>query len=48
VAELVGDDELADIDRLSRHYGGEPFRDRESSRVSAWVDVESWHLWPPA
>jgi len=48
VAELVDDDELTDIDRLSRHYGGEPFRDRESSRVSAWVDVESWHLWPPA
>jgi PPOX class probable F420-dependent enzyme len=48
VAELVDDDGLADIDRLSRHYGGQPFRDRESRRVSAWVDVESWHLWPPA
>ena len=30
VVELVDDDELTDIDRLSRHYGGEPFRDRES------------------
>jgi PPOX class probable F420-dependent enzyme len=48
VAELVDDDELTDIDRLSRHYGGEPFRDRESRRVSAWVEIESWHLWPPA
>jgi PPOX class probable F420-dependent enzyme len=48
VAELVDDDELTDIDRLSRHYGGELFRDRESRRVSAWVEVESWHLWPPA
>ena len=48
VAELVEDDDLADIDRLSRHYGGEPFHDRESRRVSAWVEVESWHLWPPA
>jgi PPOX class probable F420-dependent enzyme len=48
VAELVDDPDLADIDRLSRHYGGEPFRDRESRRVSAWVEVESWHLWPPA
>lgn len=47
VVELVDDDELADIDRLSRQYGGEPFRDRESRRVSAWVEVESWHLWPP-
>jgi PPOX class probable F420-dependent enzyme len=48
VAELLDDDGLADIDLLSRHYGGEPFRDRESRRVSAWVEVESWHLWPPA
>ena len=48
VAELVDDPDLADIDRLSRRYGGEPFRDRESRRVSAWVEVESWHLWPPA
>jgi PPOX class probable F420-dependent enzyme len=48
VVELVDDDELTDIDRLSRHYGGEPFRNRESRRVSAWVEVESWHLWPPA
>jgi len=48
VVELVDDDELTDIDGLSRHYGGEPFRDRESRRVSAWVEVESWHLWPPA
>ena len=48
VAELVDDDELTDIDRLSRHYGGEPFRDRESRRVSARVEIESWHLWPPA
>ena len=47
VVELLDDDDLADIDRLSRHYGGEPFRDRESRRVSAWVEVESWHLWPP-
>ena len=47
VAELVDDEELADIDRLSRHYGGEPFHRRESRRVSAWVEVDSWHLWPP-
>jgi len=46
VAELVDDTDLADIDRLARHYSGEPFRDRESRRVSAWVDVSSWHAWP--
>jgi nitroimidazol reductase NimA-like FMN-containing flavoprotein (pyridoxamine 5'-phosphate oxidase superfamily) len=36
---------LADIDRLSRHYGGEGFGDRSATRVSAWIRVESWHGW---
>jgi len=48
VVELVDDENLADIDRRPRHYGGEPFHDRESRRVSAWVEVESWDLWPRA
>ena len=26
VVSLVDDDDLRDIDRLSRHYGGQPFR----------------------
>ncbi len=46
VAELVEDVGLADIDRLARHYSGEAFRDRESRRVSAWVEVLAWHAWP--
>jgi PPOX class probable F420-dependent enzyme len=45
VAELRADRELEDIDRLARHYTGRPFRDRESRRVSAWVEVERWHAW---
>jgi PPOX class probable F420-dependent enzyme len=45
VAELREDGELEDIDRLARHYTGQPFRDRESRRVSAWVEVERWHAW---
>jgi PPOX class probable F420-dependent enzyme len=36
---------LADLDRLSRHYGGEEFSDRSARRVSAWIRVESWHGW---
>jgi nitroimidazol reductase NimA-like FMN-containing flavoprotein (pyridoxamine 5'-phosphate oxidase superfamily) len=36
---------LADIDRLSRHYGGEGFGDRSAKRVSAWIRVDSWHGW---
>jgi PPOX class probable F420-dependent enzyme len=46
VVELVDDDGLEDIDRLARHYTGEPFRHRDSSRVSAWVEVDAWHCWP--
>jgi PPOX class probable F420-dependent enzyme len=45
VAELVDDERLEDIDRLARHYTGRAFRDRESHRVSAWVEVERWHAW---
>jgi PPOX class probable F420-dependent enzyme len=36
---------LADIDRLSRHYGGEEFGSRDAKRVSAWIRIESWHGW---
>jgi PPOX class probable F420-dependent enzyme len=36
---------LADIDRLSRHYGGEGFGDRDAERVSAWIRIDAWHGW---
>ncbi|MGL4745353.1 MAG: pyridoxamine 5'-phosphate oxidase family protein [Dermatophilaceae bacterium] len=36
---------LADIDRLSVHYGGEPYRVRDRLRISCWVEVERWHGW---
>jgi PPOX class probable F420-dependent enzyme len=45
VVELRDDDELADIDRLARRYTGDPFRDRESRRVSAWMEPDRWHEW---
>jgi PPOX class probable F420-dependent enzyme len=45
VAELVEDEGLRDIDRLSLHYTAQPFGNRESRRVSAWVEPESWHAW---
>jgi hypothetical protein len=44
VAEL-DEDALDDIDRISRHYTGEPYGDRERGRVSAWIEVDSWHSW---
>ncbi|MEU9350662.1 PPOX class F420-dependent oxidoreductase [Streptomyces griseoloalbus] len=45
VVDLRDDEGLADIDRLSRHYTGKPYPDRERARVSAWIEVERWHGW---
>lgn len=39
------DPDLEAIDRLSRHYTGKPYPARDRPRVSAWVDVETWHAW---
>ncbi len=48
VVELVDDPDLVDIDRLSAHYTGEPYPTRDRRRVSAWIQVESWHGWGAA
>jgi len=48
VVEIVEDEGFGDIDRLSRHYSGQPFRNRESRRVSAWIEPRSWHAWDGA
>ena len=45
VAEMVEDEELSDIDRLSRHYLGRPYPTRNRRRVSAWIEVDRWHGW---
>src|SRR3954453_14582787 len=39
---------LADIDRLSMHYRGRPYPNRERPRVSSWVRVDHWHGWGEA
>jgi PPOX class probable F420-dependent enzyme len=44
VVEMLEDD-LSDIDRISRHYTDAPYSDRERGRVSAWIEVDSWHSW---
>jgi len=36
---------LADIDRPSRHYGGDAFHQRSAKRVSAWFEITHWHGW---
>jgi PPOX class probable F420-dependent enzyme len=45
VASIEDDADLVDIDRISRHYRGRPYTNRERPRVSAWIDVEHWHAW---
>ena len=45
VVEVTPDEGLVDIDRLSTHYTGKPYRVRNRRRVSAWVAVDRWHGW---
>jgi PPOX class probable F420-dependent enzyme len=45
VDSITDDEGLRDIDRLSRHYTGNSYPDRESPRVSAQVSIERWHGW---
>ncbi|MGH3363062.1 MAG: PPOX class F420-dependent oxidoreductase [Nocardioides sp.] len=45
VVEWRDDEDLSDIDRLSQHYRGDPYRNRKRSRVSAWIEVEHVHTW---
>ncbi len=42
------DEGLRDIDRLSRHYTGRDYPDRESPRVSVHVRIDRWHGWGSA
>jgi PPOX class probable F420-dependent enzyme len=45
VASLEDDDDHAGIDRLSRHYMGGAYSNREEARVNAWIEVDRWHAW---
>jgi PPOX class probable F420-dependent enzyme len=48
VVELTDDEGLVDIDRISRHYSGQPYSNRERGRVSAWIEPEFWGGWGAA
>ena len=48
VVEMHDDAELVDIDRLSRHYRGRAYPDRDRGRVSAWIEIDRWHGWGTA
>ncbi len=45
VIDIHPDADLADIDRLSRHYTGKPYRDRGRDSWTAIVEVQRWHGW---
>jgi hypothetical protein len=48
VVEMREDEGLVDIDRLSKHYNGRPYPNRERGRVSAWIEIDRWHGWGAA
>jgi hypothetical protein len=48
VVAFRDDTDLADIDRLSRRYGGAAFRARAAKRVSALIEPRGWHVWDPS
>lgn len=48
VVEVTDDPDLVDIDRLSKHYTGDQYANRERARVSVHVEIEQWHGWGAA
>jgi PPOX class probable F420-dependent enzyme len=45
VVSIVDDAGLRDIDRLSEHYTGRAYPNRERPRVSVHVSIDRWHGW---
>jgi PPOX class probable F420-dependent enzyme len=45
VAELSEDLDLSGIDRLSKHYTGQGYPDRDHPRMNAWIRIDRWHGW---
>jgi PPOX class probable F420-dependent enzyme len=42
---LADDPDMSGIDRLSRHYTGNPYPNRDRPRVNGWIEIDSWHVW---
>jgi PPOX class probable F420-dependent enzyme len=45
IGEMREDTGLADIDRITGHYIGTPYPQRDRRRISAWIAVDGWHGW---
>jgi PPOX class probable F420-dependent enzyme len=48
VVELADDPGLTGIDRLSTHYTGHRYPNRDNLRVNAWIQIDTWHAWGEA
>jgi PPOX class probable F420-dependent enzyme len=47
IVSIEDDPDLAGIDRLAIRYTGNPYAGRDSNRISAWLEPDRWHAWPP-
>jgi hypothetical protein len=47
VVSLTPDDGLRDIDRIARHYTGSEYFVRNRERLTAVIEVATWHAWEP-
>ena len=45
VVAIEPDEELKDIDRISRHYRDQDYPARDNPRFSAWIEIDTWHAW---
>lgn len=44
---LQPDPHLTDLDRIARHYTGQPFPVRDQERISIWLEIDTYHVWDP-
>jgi len=45
ITQLLVDEEMKDIDRLSVRYLGVPYQKRDQDRITAWLSIDSWFGW---
>ncbi len=45
VSQISDDPDSSNVDRVARHYTGEPFSSRDGGRVSVWIDIDRYHTW---
>ena len=45
VSDWREDTDLSDIDRVSTHYTGNAYPQRDRGRFSAWITVDRWYGW---